>query len=189
MTNAQPDEQRARVAFDAGDYRESARLFERLAAQGSQDALVHLGWMYKTGRIGAAPDVEKAISHWEKAAHDGNLSAKYYLARTWMERGEPRRARTLFLESAEQGHPPSMYWAGTMLVAGEGGAVDHIAGAAWLAHAADRGHVFARRDLLALEIRTAKSLPARLRLYAMLAWHIMVSLPVIIRHPDSDSFR
>jgi uncharacterized protein len=68
-------EQRAWDLMQAGQYAESARLFEPLAALGSGCALNNLGWMYSKGHLGP-PDAQRAKSLYEKAAANGSEVAK-----------------------------------------------------------------------------------------------------------------
>ena len=94
------EEWRAWDAMQAGAYFESARLFEPLAALGSETALLSLGWIHKEGHLGR-PDLEKAISLWETAASAGSAKAKDYLGSTLKDKGDLQRARSVFLEGAE----------------------------------------------------------------------------------------
>ncbi len=180
-------EQRAWRAFEADNYEEAARLYEPLAARGSETALLNLGWMYNNGHLGP-PDREKAMSLWEEAAKGGSATAKHFLGVAWKQKGDLQRARALFIEGAELGHKACMSKAGKMLVRGEGGEADSQAGVAWLVRAADSGQIFAQRELMRLEIQNSRSLLGRLWLYCKVIWNTLASIPRFIRNPYSDDF-
>lgn len=182
------EEWRAWDAMEAGAYFESARLFEPLAALGSETALLSLGWMHSQGHLGP-PDLEKAISLWETAERAGSVKAKLDLGWAWKKKGDLQRARAIYLEGAEQGYTPCMCGGGKMLVRGEGGEADFPAGVAWLTRAADSGHVFARRELMGLAIRDAPSLWGRLFLYCKMIWFVLGTVPRYVREPYADDFR
>jgi hypothetical protein len=185
------EEERAWEALEAWNYRAAARLFEPLAERGSVYALINLGWMYSRGHLGAR-DPKKAIALWEEAVRMGSIDAKHRIARTLLDNGDLPRARTLFLEGAEWGYKPSIYWAGRMLIHGQGGEADRRAGVALLKRAADGGHVFAHRELLRLELNDARSVLGRLRAHGKIALGILAVVRRAIRDPKlycSDDFR
>jgi TPR repeat protein len=185
------EETRAWEALKAEKYQEAALLYEPLVARGSLDALINLGWMFNRGHLGA-PDPQKAMSLWEQAARMGSVDAKFRIARTLIANGESLRARALFLEGAELSHKPCMYWAGRMEVRGQGGPTNHEAGVALLKRAADSGHVYARRDLLRLELTDAGSVLERLRVRAKLLSFALATFRRAVREPDfchSDDIR
>lgn len=183
-------EQDAWRAIEAKHYREAARLLEPLAARGSVYALDNLGWMYKHGHLGT-PDIAKAISLWEESARNGSRYATVRIARAVLGK-DPVRARALFLEGAAQGHKPSMYWAGRMLLRGQGGEVDRNAGVALLTRAAENGHIYARGDLLRLELRDEPTVLGRLRVRTKILLFALAFLLRACREPDlrySDDFQ
>jgi TPR repeat protein len=188
MTEIESDLDRAWRAMEARNYAEAARLFEPLAARGSETALLNLGWMYKNGHLGP-PDREKAMSFWEKAASAGSASARHHMGRALMESGDLQRARALFIEGANQGNKACMSMAGKMLVRGRGGEVSHDAGVAWLTRAADDGHAHARRELLRLDMQSSRSLPRRLWLWWKVILLAFATFFRALRNRYSDDFR
>lgn len=182
------EEQRALDAKRAGEYLESARLFEPLAAFGSEMALLVLGCMHRDGRLGP-PDLDKAIALFERAAGTGSARAKVYLGAAWKKKGDLQCARAIFLDGAEQGDTPCMCRLGRMLVRGEGGETDLATGVAWLTRAADSGHVFARRELFCLEIRNSPSLLGRFLLFCKLVRFVRRTIPGLARNPYSPNYR
>jgi TPR repeat protein len=184
------EETRAWEALESCDDAEAAKLFEPLVARGSTYAMVQLGRIYERGAQGA-PDLNKAMSLWEEAARLGSVYAKYTMARSLRRTGGEARARALFLEGAEQGDKRCTYWAGRMLVRGQGGEPERAAGVALLTRAADNGHIFARRELLRLELRDERSVLGRLRVRGKIVLLALTVIPRAFREPDlrySDDF-
>lgn len=184
MSETYEDEVRAWRVMNVGDYAESARLFEPLAARGSETALLNLGWMY-LGR----PDPEKAIALWDVAARGGSAAAKHHLGCAFKEAGDPQRARSLFIEGAEQGNKACMNMAGRMLVRGQGGDVDAETGIAWLKRAAESGQAFARRELFRLELLQSRSVFSRVWIYGKMVGYVLSCVPRLVRNPYGDDFR
>ncbi len=175
-------------ALDARKYNEAAALYEPLADAGVETALLNLGWMYKNGHLGS-PDLDKAISLYERASNKGSAIAKHYLGRSLMEKGELNRARSLFLEGAMLGNKACMTMAGKMLVRGLGGEQNVDVGTTWLVRAADAGQLFAQRELLRMEVHNSRSLLHRFFLYLRIVKVVLVAIPRMVLHPLSDDFR
>lgn len=185
------EEDRAWQLLKAKKYQEAAPLFEQLAARGSSYALLSLGWMHQYGHLGA-PDPQKAISLWEQAARMGNDSARFRIAKTLLRKGDHAQARALFLQGAVSGHTPCLHRAGRMLVRGQGGPTDRDAGVALLTRAADNAHIYARRELLRLEMMDAGSILERLRVRVKLLALAIATFRRAVREPDlrySDDIR
>jgi hypothetical protein len=180
--------QRAWDTLISFKFERAARLYEPLAARGSANALINLGVMYRNGWRGRPPDLEKAISYYEKAAATGYVGAKRYLGRALAAKGDLKRARILFIDGAKQDNTVCMVMAGKMLMRGLGGGADATAGRAWLVRAADRGQVSARRELLRLEMRDTSSPFRRLRLWGKRHWILLVALPRFLRDPFGEDF-
>ncbi|MBP6012271.1 MAG: sel1 repeat family protein [Alphaproteobacteria bacterium] len=156
------EEQLAWEMLEARKYAEAAQLFDALAARGSVYALINLGWMYNRGHLGA-PDPKKAIALWEQAARAGSVEAQHRIARALLRSGDRARALALFLECAERGYKPSIYWAGRALVRRQAGPADRDQGLALLERAVERGHALARIEILLLAFKEAPTFFGRLR--------------------------
>jgi TPR repeat protein len=176
-------------AFRRRDYRASARLLDARGGDLSVPGMVCLGWLWKRGLASEIVDVDRAVALWRSAAALGSQDAMYYLARTHLESANATDARQLFAEAASAGHSPSMYWLGSMMMAGEGGERDLSGARHWLEQAEATGHAFAKRDLLRLDILQSTSFAKRLYLRARLVCHSLRTLPRLFRSPDSDDFR
>jgi uncharacterized protein len=133
-------------ALQAGQQQEALKLFEKLAEEGSATAWINLGWMYQSGS-GVQRDLAHAQRCYERAMTTGSQMAEHYLASVHRQRGEFIQALQHYERAARAGCLPSIYWAGTMHLKGEGTSADSQKALRYLTEAATRGHVFARRDL------------------------------------------
>lgn len=155
------DEELAAKLLKEGAFEEAIRLLRPLAERNSEYALLALGSMCETGATGA-PDKEAARSYYERAIAHGSAAAHCQLGYLLLEQGEEAQARAAFEAGAERGDLPSMSRLGRMMAEGRGGPVDLDGGTAWLQKAAAQGHIFAQRELLAIEERNANSLREKL---------------------------
>lgn len=135
----------AYAALKGGKYEAALREYSQLAATGSTVAWISLGWMHEHA-AGVPRNVGEAERCYRKAVALGDMPANFYLARLLIENKDYQTAFTYFLEAADHGHLPSIYWTGTLYLRGEGVAKDVRKAESYLKQAVDRGHVFARRD-------------------------------------------
>lgn len=98
-----PEEHNAWLLMEARAYAAAARQFEPLAESGSAWAHLNLGWLYEHGHIGA-PDLDKAIAAFEKAAVPGHPEGMYYLGQALLKKGERVRAQRVFREGSAELH-------------------------------------------------------------------------------------
>lgn len=166
-------------------YEDAARLFEPLAKKDSVAALLNLGWMHNTGRLGA-PNKVAAVEYWMRAANKGSPEALYYLGCNKLENGDANSARDLFMKGAQLGQKSCIYRAGKMLVLGEGGFQERDRGMEMLQQAADSGHHYARRLLLGIEYRASRSIVRKIALACMMISHTFRGLPRYIKNPNTD---
>jgi len=186
--NDRADEELASKAIERGDYEEAMRLLGPLAEQNSEYALLNLGWIHETGAIGAA-DQDVAQLYYERAASQGSATAQFNLGRIQLAQGKEAQARAAFEIGAQRGDVPSMAELGRMMVEGSGGTTDGEAGLDWLQKAAAKGHVFAQRELLALEERTAQSIAERLSVKRRIAALATKGAREMLKDPYSDKLR
>jgi hypothetical protein len=154
-------EQLAWQAMEEGNYDEAVRLLTPLAHRNSEFALLSLGWIYETGAT-AAPDKDAALSFYTRAVSQGSAAGSFDLGRLLLDRGEEAKARSAFRAGAEKGDLPSMSELGRMLLEGRGGPSNVEDGWNWLERAAEQGHIFAQRTLLAIEDDSARSITEKL---------------------------
>ena len=131
---------------------ESAMAFlKRRVAAEEPAALVEMGWRHREGE-GVAQDDQLAVVYYRRASEQGDPAGMDSYG--WMlkeGRGveeDDQEAIALFRKSAEAGFSQGMFNLALMLRDGRGvEAPDHDGARAWLAQAAQRGHVTAARLL------------------------------------------
>ncbi len=109
-------------------------------------AWFNLGWMYHTG-TGVDKDLDKAKQYYQQAADSGSPIARHYLGTLYRAKGSFNDALHWFELAAKDGYLPSIYWAGSMYLLGEGISQDVKKAEIYLRTATEKGHVYARRDL------------------------------------------
>jgi TPR repeat protein len=182
------DEKLAGNAMTAGAYEEALRLLRPLAERKSRYALLSLGWIYETGAAGT-PDTDAARSCYERAATEGSDAAYHELGRLLSIQHDLSQARAAFEAGAVRRDLRCMYRLGRMMVEGRGGPADVAAGSVWLEKAAARGHIFAQRQLLAIEARNARTLLGRLSVGLKIALLAIRGAKEMWKSPDSDKVR
>jgi TPR repeat protein len=163
-------------------------MLDSLVEDGSEYALLSLGWLYEGGAKSKL-DFEKAKYYYQRAVKCGFVSAHSELGRLLDYQGLEVEARKVCEAGAVLGNVPCMARLGEMLTQGRGGSVDFETGIHWLQAAAAEGHFFAQRQLLGFEIKSAKSLRIRFRLWRrilVLGKELVVEL---LRDPNSDKVR
>jgi TPR repeat protein len=154
-------EELAAKAVKTGNYKEAFRLLQPLAERNSEYALHTLGCMFETGAVGPA-DKNAARSYYERAVALGSASACFNFGRVLLAEGQEAEARAAYEIGAKGGDVACMSKLGRMLVEGRGGPADVSGGSAWLKKATARGHIFAQRTLLEIELHKATSVFERL---------------------------
>lgn len=101
--------------------------------------------------IGVARDFVRAQELLRRAAHDGNASAAYLLARL-LEEGvgtpvDPVGAMNWIELAAKLGHPEAQYRLGMAYYRGEGRTLNTVSGVRWLTKAAEAGNAEAQLNL------------------------------------------
>lgn len=129
-----------------GKYRDAHERFLSLAQKGSMMARFNLGWMYHTG-AGVDKDLDKAKHYYQQAADSGSPIARHYLGTLYRAKGSFNDALHWFELATKDNYLPSIYWAGSMYLLGEGAPQDVKKAEIYLRTATDKGHVYARRDL------------------------------------------
>ena len=138
--------------LNAGRYTEARTKYRFLADSGSATACLALAQLYRSG-TGGASDEEEARKYYESAISGGLIIANHYLGRMLFSQGKLVEALACVEVAAGAHYLPSVYWAGTMYLRGEGATRDLDKANLYLASAAGFGHIFALRDLAACHIR------------------------------------
>jgi len=186
--NDHADEKEAARLLEAEDFVGAAQLLRPLADRDSEYALRCLGWLYETGHTGA-PDMDAARSCYLRAAALGSGPAQYDLGRFLQAQGAETGARAAFQAGATLGDLPSMSQLGKMMIRGRGGPNDVAYGWAWLEKAADAGHIWARRELLAIEEDNAPSVFRKLAVKVKILRLALSGAREATRDPQSDKVR
>lgn len=181
-------EQLAVQAIEAKEYEEAVHLLQPLLERNSTYALITLGWIYETGATGKT-DKDVAREYYERAATNGSAPAYFELGRLLLGRGEELEARSALEAGAERGDIPSMSKLGKMMIDGRGGPTNIESGTAWLEKAAAQGHIIAKRTLLGIEEREAKSLFEKLSIRRKIASLAKKGAIEMLKDPQSDKVR
>lgn len=162
------DYDRARNAYEGGDYAQALQRFEVLAKAGNARAQYDLAQMYFQG-IGTAKDVQQGW-HWLlSAAGSGNVAAMVQLGAVYESGvGAPRDYATAaqwYLRAARKGDAVGRFNLALMYLKGIGVPRDEVAALAWFRLSFKAGGAAARdraneieRSLAADEVQRAKAL-------------------------------
>lgn len=181
-------EQRAHQSIEAGNYEEALRLLEPLGARNSVYALLTLGGLYETGKLGA-PAMDVARSYYDRAAKQGSAEANRRVGQILLDQGEEKQARSAFKHGAEAGNISCMYWLGKMMLEGRGGPVEINRGTEWLEAAAAQGHIYAKRKLLVVERTKASSIFRKLLINGRIVVLAKDLVKELLKDLDSDKVR
>jgi TPR repeat protein len=139
-------------ALRSNQYELARSQFQALAAAGSTNAWVSLGWMHEHAK-GAPKNLLEAENCYKRAVELGSPIANFYLARLLIPQRRYARAHEYFLVAAERGHVPSIYWIGRNYLLGRGVERNASIAESYLKDAMSRGHIFARRDYYRSRLR------------------------------------
>jgi len=128
-------------ALTASNYAVALSEFSALATEGSSYAWHCLGWMHQHA-AGTAKDFAKAEACYRKAIALGDPDTNFH-----------QEAFAYFLAEGDRGHPSSIYWTGRCYLRGEGVEKDVGKAKLYLERAADKGHLYARRDCSLAKMR------------------------------------
>lgn len=143
-TQSSGDDQSPSDLYEAGNYKEALRQYQKFAEEGVVEAQVFVGWMYDRG-LGTARNAEEARRWYQRAAEAGSVDGLFYRGR--LSLAEKRYADALqdFENAAKQNYSPAIYHLGCMHELGRGLPVDEMKAYAYFERAAELGHVFAHR--------------------------------------------
>lgn len=138
------------------DYLAASVCFEKAAELGHEVAMTNLGCLLKNGGYGLDRDQIQAVSWYLKAAdagceHGQHITAWLYFHGTIVTK-DLAKARSWFRKAADQGSAVATRCLGTMVVKGEGGAMDVNEGCALWEEAAAFGDEKARQNIDRLDV-------------------------------------
>jgi TPR repeat protein len=154
------------LAFEAyrnGKYQDALPTLSALADQGDVDALLALAWVNESGATGSQ-NLELAKLCYQRAADLGSSDALYRLGRILRKSNDLPGALAAFERGAKQEYLPCISALGTLLVRTASNPDQTRVGMRWLNDAAARGHFFARKEILKLDLEIEYSFSKLLRI-------------------------
>jgi TPR repeat protein len=150
------DYQRARSAYEAGEYTKALQIFERLSEAGNSIAQYDLSQMYFQG-IGTAKSIEQGWIWMNRAADKGNIQAMLelgvrYQASSSLENGE-EMAFLWFQKAAMAGSPVGQYNLARLYESGNETPVDLVKAYVWMSLSNKSGNPTAAPEVKALKAR------------------------------------
>jgi TPR repeat protein len=150
------DYQRARSAFEAGEYTKALQIFERLSEAGNSQAQYDLSQMYFQG-IGTSKSIEQGWIWMNRAADQGNIQAMLelgvrYQASTSLKNGE-EMAFLWFQKAAMAGSPVGQYNLARLYESGKQTPVDLVQAYVWMTLSNKSGNPTAAPEVRALKAR------------------------------------
>jgi TPR repeat protein len=150
------DYQRARSAYEVGEYTKALQIFERLSEAGNSQAQYDLSQMYFQ-RIGTSKSIEQGWMWMNRAADQGNIQAMLelgvrYQASTSLENGE-EMAFLWFQKAAMAGSPVGQYNLARLYESGKQTPVDLVQAYVWMTLSNKSGNPTAAPEVRALKAR------------------------------------
>ena len=172
-------------AYDKGNYEDAYPVLSRLAEEGDVQSLLAVGWMCETGAV-HIPDPETARKYYQRAADSGSADAINRLGRLLLSEGYVVQARSTFELGAERGITSCMYHLGRVLLRNPTNENDAENGIKCLEKAANRGHLFAKRQILSIKWSSTNSIFTRSFIFLKVVLLISSFLKEGILNPNSD---
>jgi TPR repeat protein len=183
--NLQDDEQNAYQALESGNYEDAVRILKPMADRDSSYALLSLGWIYDSGKIGNR-NTELAAHYYSKAASLGHSAGSFELGRLRYEEGRLDESRALFADGGKSGNIQCQAWHGLMMAKGEGGEKNLDEASIILRLAASKGQLVAKRALYTIELNSTDSVIARISIYLKILLLSVVTVYETLKNPYSD---
>ena len=139
-------EDEASDLYRAGKYEASFHTYYTLAEQGNTRGQLILAGMLGEG-IGTALDKEKSKGWYRRAAHNGSAEAQHHLGFICFQSKDYSGANDWYQKAAAQGYLPALWRLAWLHKKGKGVPLDPAKAYELFDEAAQRGHVFAKRDL------------------------------------------
>jgi TPR repeat protein len=141
--------------IDAGDLNVGLFQVRRLANEGSKDAKILLAHLYETGSLGAQRDVEKALEIYHELLEEKDPVAILRLGQLYLlgENIQQDNDLAFYYYSilANAGDAVAQFVLGDMFRRGLHSEIDLNVAMKWFKSAAEKGHLFAAKNVVALE--------------------------------------
>lgn len=147
----------AKRLYAENHYAEALKLYTELAGKGYSSSQVFLGWMLHSG-LGSAKDDDQALAWFIKAANNGSNEGMFYAGRILDNYGRYAEAFEYFRLAAAKDYTPALCRLGLLYLEGRGVVQNRDYADAYFKRAADRGNVFAKRELAAQVLRSGNLL-------------------------------
>ena len=150
------DYQRARSAYEAGEYTKAFQIFERLSQAGDNQAQYDLSQMYLQG-IGTPKNIEQGWVWLNRAAEQGNIQAMLelgvrYQASASLENGQ-EMAFLWFQKAAMAGSPVGQYNLAHFYESGKQAPVDLVKAYVWMTISNKSGNPAAASEMKAIKAK------------------------------------
>jgi uncharacterized protein len=142
-------------ALEVKDYPRARNLFESL--QDNTEAQLQLGYLYQEG-LGGSTDKQKAKSLFQGLADISHAHGSYFLAKLLLTENQLNTAVEYFEKSAQLKHVSGTFWTAALYGGYHGYPVNSEKHRYFLTEAAKLGHIYAKRDLALLDMRSNNSL-------------------------------
>jgi TPR repeat protein len=146
--NIQKDIETARKLYDSRHYKEALDIYLRCsAAHELHGEYCRMGWLYEFGK-GVPKDMQQAEYWYTRASESGLPDGYYYLGCLRQRSRKTSQAKDLMEKAASLGFAPAMFQLGYMYKNGIDTAVDFEKAYKYFKAASDKGHVFAKRQII-----------------------------------------
>jgi TPR repeat protein len=139
-------EDEASDLYQAGKYEAAFHKYQALAEQGNTRAQLILAGMLAEG-IGTPLDKVKSKGWYRRAAHNGSAEAQHHLGYLCFQNKDYLGATNWYRKAAAFGYLPALWRLAWLYKKGKGVPLDPAKAYELFEEAAQRGHVFAKRDL------------------------------------------
>lgn len=149
-------DKQASSAYTKGKYKEALPLLSELAKQDNVAVLLAVAWINETGAAGEK-NTKDAINYYRRAADLGSCDALYRLGRIFEKSNDFGDTFKVFEQGALQEHLPCISALGLLMLRLSNNPEEIKIGMHWLNYAADRGHIFARKQIICRKYKNTNS--------------------------------
>lgn len=183
-----PEQELQDAAWDAwerGDYRTAFANFSAHLPTDDTYILDALGWMLDRGK-GCSKDLDQAALFYRRSADLGSRYGLLALGDVLRQSDKIDEARAIYEEGAYHGFTPSMSRLGSMLTKDGRNLDERERGIMLLKEASFKGHIFAQRALLSIDMRSATSLFGKAAILFKIVNLIIRGTAAFARDPHSE---
>ena len=181
---------RAEALYREGRYEDAFDAYQRLAARSPDDGRLaaFVGALYYRG-IGTDRNSDRAIEWYERAVDAGFWPAALDLAGVYTSQAKLREARELLEKVGALGFSPALYYLGRLYEVGRGVPADELKAYQYLRDAAQRGHVFAQRQIAVRLIKGKEGVLHIPRGITLFVWAVARAIRLKFNDPENEQIR